>query len=962
MDELLKFLGLDKFVVVDLETTGLSAERESIIEYAFIKYRNGKLHEKLTALCRPDNPIPPEIQEITGITNEMVRDKKHFRKHIPDILDFIGDYPIIGHNVSFDMRFFRNQLQMAGVNASFLKEREIYDTLLLSRTFLFYLPNFNLTSLSSHLGIDAVEFHRAEGDARVCAEIFIKILSVVVLYDYEVFNTLAYILEGTFDNHRHLFTRMADFVSTKGNASNSFTKTLKWEPPLNIIEQKDSYQKCTEFKLEDVVRVFSKDSGIKDVIPNFERREEQIKMAELICDALENSKFAVIEAGTGVGKSLAYLIPSSMWSETQQEARVVIACNTKTLQGQLFNKDIPLALKKLGISSKAVLLKGRKNYICLTRWHRLLNDLPRYVGYQDRATILPIVTWLRHTKTGDISENCGFNSMDSRGKVWKEICSVPGYCTTSICSKYDGCYLGKIRKEARNANLIVVNHSLLISDTLMEKKVLPEYSALIVDEAHNLVKNTYENLAVEISFPVVANVLDRIYRSGSPGSGLMVRLRKICNTDLEESTKSELMDHINDVEEAVQRLRTGYAQFFDSLYQHRFSRVDIMDDTFMQYGEKKKFTSFRNEFGDRNYRLSLSLIEEGKSLFKRIVELHSLLVVEFEDAGKEKRETLIELKNAMDEMADLINSMKTVCDEDNPMTVMWYNLRSSPKERYISLNFTRFDIENYLYENLFSNLNSAVFTSATMKVDDSFEYFLDRTGINFVEGERIETLTLKSPFDYSKQLKFYSYHKQENKQNQNADLAELLIELSRIFRKGTLVLFTSFEAMYSVYRKVNEVLNGMGIEVLVQTKGVSRDVLLERFKKKRTSVLLGTESFWEGIDIVGDALQILIIHKLPFDIPSDPIVQAYCEKLQNSGKNHFLHYFIPEAIIKFRQAFGRLIRSKKDIGVVINFDTRIDTKYYGRHFKKALPVPVEKVVGIGNIVREIGTFFEQKED
>jgi len=958
MNELLKFLGLEEFISVDVETTGLLAEKESIIEYAFVRYKGGKPQEKISALCRPEKPIPLEIQEITGITNEMVKDKKHFKKHIPDILDFIGDCPIVGHNVSFDMRFLRNQFQIAGVNTSFLKEREIYDTLLLSRTFLFYLPNFNLASLSSQLGIDATEFHRAEGDARTCAEIFIKILSVMLLYDYEVLNTLSYVLEGTFDNHRYLFTKMANFIATKDNVPNSHADMLKWEPPLNVIEQRNNHWKYAEFKVQNVLSIFSEDLGIKSIIPNFEEREEQIEMARFICDAFENNKFTVIEAGTGVGKSLAYLIPSSVWSGTQQDTKIVIACNTKTLQGQLFNKDIPLVLKGLGIPSKAVLLKGRKNYICLTRWNRLLNDLPRYVGHHDRATILPIITWLKWTKTGDISENCGFNSMDGGGRIWKEICSIPGYCTTPVCSKYDGCYLGKIRREARNANMIIVNHSLLISDTLTEKKVLPEYSVLIVDEAHNLVKNTYENLAVEISFPMVKATLDRIYRTGPPKSGLMTRMRKICDSNLEDDLEKNLIKFVDDVEEVVERLKTGYAQFFEDLYQYKFARVDLLNNNFMQYGEKKRFTSFIDEFGERNYKRSLSLIEDSKYLLNKMTELYTLLTIEFEEMGREEIETEIELKNLIDEIGDLIVSMKAVCEGSGSEIVMWYNLKSNPKERYISLNFTRFNIENYLYEKLFNNLSSAVFTSATMKVNDGFEYFLNRTGINFIGKERIETPALKSPFNYSKQLRFYSYHKRENRPNLDIDLAELLIEFSKTFRKGTLVLFTSFDAMYSVYRKINEALNSMGIEVLVQTKGLSRDVLLERFREKKSSVLLGTESFWEGIDVVGDALQILIIHKLPFDIPSDPIVQAYCEKLQNSGKNYFLHYFIPEAIIKFRQGFGRLIRSKGDTGVVINFDTRIDTKYYGRHFKRALPVPVEKVIGIDKIVKEVGIFFE----
>jgi len=951
-------LGLESFVIMDFETTGLNPCTDSIIEFALARYEKGVLREKFSSLCKPDSEIPEEITKITGITNNMVKNKPNFRKFVKDIIDFIGYQPIIGHNISFDLRFFKAQLDRMNIKIDF-SDFLIIDTLLLSRTFLFYLPGFSLSSICSSLDIKGFEFHRAVDDVTATGEIFSRIIPSVLSFEEDVLKVLYYILEDTSDPHKYFFKKIIDYRIRNSFMINQNHRECDWIAPENIIENDDN--NCQLSSLQNVYSYFKKDSQIKALIEGFEERDEQISMVNDIVDALENEKFAIIEAGTGVGKSLAYLLPTLIWSGLNKNEKVVIACNTKALQGQLFYKDMPILLKDIKLPGRAVLLKGRGNYICLTRWNRVLDNLQRYLGSYNRTGILPIVTWLSKTKTGDISENSGFLNSDGYSNVWKEICSMPGYCTTSVCSKYNGCFLGKIRRKLNDSNLIIVNHSLLLSDTGMGKKIIPDYSVLVIDEAHNLVKNTYDSLTVEISLNEIRSLLDRIYNARKEKHGILDEIEILSKRVILSDEYVRIEKYFDNAKDMIDKLKPLFFQLFAEMIAVVRRKIDDFEK-FLSYGDKKRYKSFVDVFGNHIKEKIDSLILASRNLYETLNKIYETLNSTLFKFGIHDNEIVVEYRNTIDNLCSLVEAMEIVADDEaSGDFIKWYYIKGDGNEYNLSLNYSKFDVSDYLYSNLFNDLKTAILTSATIRVNNEFEYFLDRTGLNKIDKDRIITSTISSPFDYENQLVFFSYHSDKNELNSLNELSNLIIELSITYRKGTLVLFTSIEAMKRVYDKINSILSSNGIEVLIQTKRISKEVLLDRFRRNKGSVLLGTDIFWEGIDIVGDSLQILIIQKLPFDVPSDPLVEAYCEKLEKDGKDYFIDYYIPEAIIKFRQGFGRLIRSKSDIGIVINFDNRIDTKYYGRFFKDALPVKVVKVRGIGATLELSGRFFSSRE-
>jgi len=951
-------LQLNRFIAFDVETTGLIPEKDAIIEFAALLFVDGQPTERLTFLCDPGEPIPLEIEQLTGIKQAMVSGQPPFKTHTAEVLDFFGDLPLVGHNIGFDLAFLREHLRKPSGRRVKIAN-PLYDTASLSQTFLFFLTNHRLSTIAEYYGYSARGAHRAETDTLNCGRIFIDLIKEVLKYDLETLQTINMILDGTDDPNHLLFRNAANLQLLKKTLGSGETPKIGWVAPNNVFGKPIQLEQVNQTKAGSspddnlIDRYFGEAGLLAHNLDGYELRPQQTEMAQTVWNCLKNDQSAVIEAGTGVGKSLAYLVPTVLWlhHQSSEKMRLLIASNTKILQEQIFYKEIPFVADRLNLPFKAVLLKGRNNYICLTRWFRYLANLPHNLHLSYRSNILPIVIWLKHTQSGDIAECNGFR-LNANRFIWNEICSEPGYCTSSICQKYGGCFLGKIRGHANTADVIVVNHSLLLADAAADNKILPEFDTLVIDEAHNLEKNSYNYFAGRINLPMLSYFLNNIHSGSVPERGVLVDATYVVQ-DLKRLPEIEPLR--NQIIEKIATVKIIAESFFSRIALEKTGRESGRGKV---YGVKKRYKVFQDEFP--NYEEDVNSFQmELENLKLHLVTLKNRLESIFDEAPEEFDELQVRISNAVMNIEMYLETFRVITRSADAELIFWYEIASNGKENSVELVCTPLAIADRIHEKVLKGQRNTFLTSATLRIIDSFDYILSRSGMDQLPATQIVTKALGSPFMYDDQMKFFTFHQEREHDHEYQSLANLITRLSRETGKGMLVLFTAYQALYDVYQLCLPTFTELGITLLAQGQTGSRSALLEQFRIEKNSVLFGTDSFWEGIDVIGSALEILIIAKLPFPVPSEPIIEANVEKIKVQGGDPFNQYYVPEAVLKFRQGVGRLIRSITDIGVVINCDERVDKRLYGKYFKQSLPVEPISVFDEDELVESVQRFFRK---
>jgi len=954
MYDYLAELKLSKFVAFDVETTGLNPGLDSIIEFSAIQFVDGKRTDSLTFLCNPGRKISPEIENLTGISNGMLIGKDSFADNADKVRRFIGKLPVVGHNLSFDMAFLKSEMRRAGKSDKF--DNTLYDTLLLSRAFYFYLPNHKLGTVAEYCGFSSEGSHRAEVDTYNTGRIFLRLIDEALLYDAETFQTIKRILKNTSTPNRELYKNLLEKAKHDKTLLTKSKPKIDWKANINISGKTDDefFSTCNEESIGP--EFFDYQGKIAEVLQNYEPRPQQIKMAEIVYRTIEKGKFSMIEAGTGVGKSLAYLVPAVLHLNKKNRGdedrkRVVVATNTKNLQEQIFYKEIPFIQKQLKLPFKAVLLKGRNNYICRTRWKNLLSELKGRVKADMRGALIPIVIWLKHTRTGDIYENSGFN-IKGNWWLWKEICSEPGYCTTDRCKKEDGCYLGKIRRHAAVSDMVIVNHSLLFADAASENNIIPGYTDLVIDEAHNIEKNAYTFFAMSVNYNKISYLLNDLEKPGTAKVGYLKDTEAICS---QMKQAHSIKTYLDSLRLEAENTRNISEEFFSKIARDKFATIP---DNEKFYGIKKRYKDFFGEFGGLK-----NETDEFLQALDRLSKEVSQLIIKVDVIVKDQPEifdkTKTNLKNMINDILEYKMALDILTQSNDADMIFWFEMDKKGSEKSVELYCTPLNISEKLYNAIYEKLNSVVLTSATLKISNSFDYFKNRVGVSYFERSDVATVSVGSPYDYDKQMKFIVYTPAPGGFNSYQSNSELILNLVQEVEKGILFLFTSYTSLKKVYNNVYAKLKKKGIKLLAQGTGTSRTALLEQFKEEKKSVLFGTDSFWEGVDVQGEALQVLIIEKIPFAVPSEPIVEANNEELQNLNRNAFMEYYLPEAILKLRQGVGRLIRTSTDHGVVILLDNRVDTKRYGGMIKKSIYTTSETITGKENLMNSIHGFFEK---
>lgn len=905
---------LDTFICLDIETTGLDPGIDKIIEIGAVKYQKGERTATFSMLVNPGVVIPSEIVELTGIDDEMVSSAPDIDEVINKFETFLGSFPlVVGQNVRFDLSFLKHHLSpgyRSIINVYFI------DTSFLARLVWPGLKSYSLSHLANFVGLEKMPDHRAYTDAEITSKVYFYELAALSRFHQKIKNFTAGLLFGE---------------QARGAVLSSLEKLAEGLPhPVeydydfgdNVIGGSE-IEPAVDYgaiDIDNVNEIF--DNRFRQVLDDYEERPQQLQMSAQAAGAFNRSEVLLAEAPTGVGKSLAYLVPAILWANANGEG-VVISTQTKNLQDQLFNKDIPLLMKALDFEFKVVLLKGRGNYLCLFKYYEFLNEVISSFSANERLALMALVVWAETTKTGDISECSGFYLRHWQ-YLWGRMSCEGSFCLGRTCRYYSRCFLFRVRDESLSAHIRVVNHHLLFADFASGGDMLAISGHAILDEAHNLEKVAALYLGSEVNHSQFISLFNQVFTIRPVETGFLA-LVKMKSAVLDRVDSEKINKDISKVQRALAAVRNDCSEFFDKLSSSLAQYIRGQDSTKeLRYSDITKYVP--NEVVE-NCRASLKKLELTLIAFSD--ELSEL------DRLKDKNELALRGKALAQDLRELRLAYIFLTDVDDKEYVYWMEMMKQGGAKLISAPL---EVGKILDEKFYDQLKTLILSSATLSVAGDFTYYKSRLGLNLSSAERTCQLALDSPFNLTKNIGFFEagFMPQPSSVEFNRQVAKVIYELFRSIKIRGMVLFTSYKSITSVIETVGERLMDEGFELFVQDGSLSPFQLLSRYRSSTRGIIFGTDSFWEGVDLPGEELELLVITKLPFSVPDRPWIKANLEKIESTGGNPFFEFSLPEAVIKFRQGFGRLIRKKTDIGCVVVLDSRLSGKKYGRYFTKSV--------------------------
>lgn len=902
------------FVALDLETSGLNCWQDEIIEVGLVKIIDGQESECFTSLVRPGGSLPVMIKRLTGINDQDFVNAPDINEIMPQILKFIADYPLVGHNVKFDYDFLTAAAKQPILNT-------LYDTLELALYIMPTATSHRLGELCNYLNIPLLNQHRALDDARGCAGLLLNLLKQCEEFEPDLIWQLSQLLAQANSSWHPVLQTLSSqmiklFPDRKITAPSPGAKEDD-KPEEHRTEQKGKLNQ------EHCLAVLGEAGLLEKTLPGFHFRPQQCEMMEDVIKGLNEDKIILVEAGTGTGKSLAYLVPAIAWAK-QNNQRVLISTHTINLQEQLWHKDIPLLERLPDYEFKAAIMKGRSNYLCLRRWQSLMNETNH--SQEEAAFLAKIFIWLYRTNIGDKADLVlSYQDLE----YWYRICCESQGCFGNRCGYFKGkCFFMAARRRAERADIVIVNHSLLLSDANADNMVLPSYGSLIIDEAHHLESCATDHLGRLVSRLEVLRWLAAVTK-------LQKRVEQVAFFKENEFWQGLIIKG----NETKQKTREAAQSFFELLTNWI------------------KFTG-KNAAG----RSSVRFVQTGKiagspclppamdsALDNLLVNLRTLgqVLIKISDQLEERYVTG-DTPGIMRDLAswaaigqDLSNNLELICRNHEDEQVYWVEGGGNSPE--VVLRSAPIDVGPLLYEKLFTEPRPVILTSATLSVDGNFKHYQKSIGLDGLAPHKVLAKQLGSPFNYGEQsLLCVTRDTPQPGQTGDKDyhdlLARAIFQISLAAAGRTLVLFTSHRSLRETYQRLKQQYEAEDICLLGHELDGSRKRLVEQFMAGKRTVLFGAASFWEGVDIPGEALSCVIIVKLPFVPPNHPVTEARLQKLSRLGKNGFMEYQIPQAVIKFKQGFGRLIRGPEDRGVVVVLDSRLVERKYGHKFFNSLPV------------------------
>lgn len=726
---------------------------------------------------------------------------------------------------------------------------------------------------------------------------------------------------------------------------------------------------------------------ISDRLSGYEFRPAQIEMLRAVAEAFNHDGIAAIEADTGTGKSMAYLLPAIAWSLKNQE-KVVIATNTINLQEQIIEKDLPLLRQTLGLEFDAVLLKGRNNYLC-KRKTEYLRHHPDFLDDREQQTQLDaILAWSKTTRDGSLSDL----SFTPDQMIWEKVMSEADNCLRTQCPHYQSCFFYNARRRAARAHVLVVNHHLLMADLAVRAEtenysqaaVLPPFHRIIFDEAHHLEEVATSYFGSRVSRGGLMFILRRL-SSPRTGEGLLRYLSLKIHEGVYPLPPEKASEWMMKLGQDLLELHREVIDAVEESADRTAIALDQMEggsmDRPMEIRRRLTANFLDSPLWQREVRPPLiSIIQAARPFIERLREVQNALFESVEAETPETMTPLLELRSIISRLERQVGQIVRFLDEDDGQC-RWieYRRRGQARRPIVTFCVAPLDVADSIRDRILRRYKTVVMTSATLTVERNFDYFLRLIGADDPlrlglfgpdamspsasggppAARPLRTLRLSSPFDYENQV--YTGVPFDLPSPKEANFAESLSDfvlagLQRT-RGRAFVLFTSYSLLNQVFERVAPQLEALGYPCLKQGS-TGRSLLTEMFRREVGSVLFGTSSFWEGVDIPGEALSCVVLTRLPFTTPGEPIIEARVEAMREKGIDPFINLIVPQAVIRFRQGFGRLIRSREDRGAVLICDRRVLSMRYGQMFLKSLPTKRVQPANSDEVLDQLGDFFK----
>ncbi|NWG06813.1 MAG: DEAD/DEAH box helicase family protein [Chloroflexi bacterium] len=926
---------MQSIVSIDIETTGLNEDRDTVIEIGAVKFKGHRVEDEWSTLINPGRHIPEFISGLTGITDAEVRNAPRLRDIAHELEAFVGNAPVVGHNVRFDLGFLQKQ-------AGILPYNDIIDTYELAAVLMPTASRYNLGALGKQLGILLPATHRALDDARVTMVAFNKLFETARELPLDLVAEIVRLSEPLEWDAGWIFQEVLRIRAKEGIQAK---KTKKKEalhfddsrfPPL------DNPENPSPLNADEVASILEYGGPFSQYFESFEQRPEQIGMIRAVTNALSHGSHLMVEAGTGVGKSFAYLVPAALFA-TQNNTRVVVSTNTINLQDQLIQRDLPNLSQALNLDFRFAVLKGRSNYLCPRRLENLRHFGPR--NADEMRVLAKVMVWQLDNASGDRSEINLTGPIER--EVWTRISAEDDACTTETCIKRTGgaCPFHRAKTASQSAHVLVVNHALLLSDVATGSKVLPEYSRLIIDEGHHLEAATTNAL----SFKLSQFDMDRMMKEiGGSNAGVLGRILGETNETIRPSDLGLLQQKVSRATDMAFRIEQLNREFFNVLGE--FARLQREGQPPTTYAwQARVLPATRTLPGWDEVEMAWDSTDETlKLLLNELSEIYKAAADLYADGHENLEDVIGDLGNVARRLTEAEANITGMISK--PVNGMVYWIEVQPNGNRLSLNAAPLSVAELVEKYLWHEKRSVILTSATLTAHGEFQYLRNTLG-----ADEAEEMQLGSPYDYESAALLYIANDipEPNVNGYQQLLDRTIINTAKATGGRMLVLFTSYAALKKTSQAITGPLARDEIYVYEQGDGASPNALLESFKATDRAVLLGTKSFWEGVDVPGDSLSVVVITKLPFDVPTDPLIAARSEMYEDS----FNQYYLPEAILKFRQGFGRLIRTASDRGIVAILDRRVLTKQYGRLFLESLPQCTARQGPAANLPREAGKWL-----
>ena len=887
------------FVAVDLETTGLEFEKDEIIEVALVRFENGVPTENVDYLVKPTTAVlRPFIESLTGITNADIADAPDFASVAGSICSFIGDLPIVAHNATFDSKFLKNTMEKVGIPF----DHAVWDSLTLSRIAFQDVPNHRLDTLTQELNIERSRAHRALPDAEACGKLFVMSYEKIAKMDAWLLDALTRVAEGS--DWEKLFG-----LPDGADAGNGAPADL--QVPAFAMPAKAAPTGALPHARMPRVDEFFKEGGLlSTVIEGFTVRKNQQEFASCVERNIHKGGLSVIEAPTGSGKSLAYLVAAA--NKAADGERVIISTATRALQEQLWNHDIPQVKSLYGDKLKAAILKGRDNYICFRKFVEVLKAPRTLLAPEERDSFMAIIPWALSTTKGDINESSSFSHGRNR-VLWSKLSSSAATCEGEKCPFYAKCPALCAKRAAVEANLLLVNHALFLADLSLDFALLPTYEHVIFDEAHRLPDASNQGFGRTVSFFGFRNVAKTLLPAKDGQGGLISEIvARIAVED--EAARSECGQLINDISETEKAL-------------HRF---------FMKIGKKLS----KQKLTKDSLTYSNGILAEYDADPKPVLD-------QFEIA-RSRANSLSVLLAGMRPLEGLLKDLSGRMEELNRFIVDFEFLVKAGRTGwvfYMEEPFNPHTLKMHAYplhsgeiwkEKFYPWVKSATFVSATLAVQGDLTYYVDRMGMSSLERKRpfLKVFAESATSGDRRSVMVARYLPKPSLPEYVTELNSTLVEVLPDIEENAMVLFTNIATMMKAQAALAPAFAAKGKLLLCQHVDGALDGLIAMFRKSRGACLLGCQSLWEGVDFPGDALKLLVVTKLPFPNPSDPLVAGISAEMKSKGENVFKTYYIPEAFMELRQGLGRLLRSETDSGKVLILDNRVVNEPYGKSFAR----------------------------